>query len=97
MKNYVNDTTCLTNVKLHMRSIWGSPRTQENVEVSVTVIINGSKGSFEIYDTETSGENWYVSGSLCFKGNRLTGYDGMSSLSDLVIEEIELRGYEIDL
>lgn len=96
-KTYVTKNTFLTTTNLYMQGSWGVGKKEQNVEVSVTVNINGSKGSFEIYDTETSGDSWYASGGLWFKGNQLTGYDGVFSLSDLVIEELESRGYRIDL
>ena len=43
-------------------------------------------GWFEIYDSESGGEDYYGSGGLSFSGNVLYDYDGVFSLDSEVIK-----------
>ena len=53
---------------LTMASSYGVTRKEDNVKLEVIVSIRDeSRGSFELYDIESGGENWYAEGGLCFR------------------------------
>ena len=55
------------------------------------------RGWFEMYDEESSGEDYYAEGGLCFDGNTLVDYDGVFTLSDDVVKCIKSMGGKIDI
>lgn len=55
------------------------------------------RGWFEMYDEESSGEDYYAEGGLWFDGSTLIDYDGVFSLSDDVIKCIKSMGAKIDI
>ena len=52
-------------------------------------------GSFEFYDIEEGGEQFYAEGGLWFTGGSLTDYDGIFSLSDFIVDAIEGEGFDV--
>lgn len=80
---------------LRMANITGTLRRDDDVALKVTIgIRERGTGYYEIYDVETGGETWYANGGLTFRGKKLVGYDGMYSLSHLVINKLEEWGYD---
>ena len=77
---------------------------KENVQMESQITItsdHGSGGSFETFDLETGGEDFYAAGVLqieMLKGKlSLTGYDGVFELPDYIVEEVRKAGIEIEL
>lgn len=55
------------------------------------------QGSFEMWDLETKGNRAYGSGGLWFnRGKELVDYDGVSSLSSVIIDMIEEAGFDVE-
>ena len=52
-------------------------------------------GSFEFYDLEEQGGQFYAEGGLWFTNGSLTDYDGMFSLSDFILDAIEGEGFDV--
>jgi len=91
--------TYTTTLNLVMDTSFGVVRSENNVEVEVTVTAgfpnDPERGCFEVYDTETGGESWYAEGGLWFDGNKLTDYDGTFSLLAPVAETLKEWGYDL--
>ena len=49
-------------------------------------------GSFEMYDIESGGENWYAEGGLSFDGNTLIDYDGVGVLPNQIVNKLNELG-----
>lgn len=76
---------------------FGIVAEQENVTLHVSVGINSDTyGWFEIYDEETAGGDWYAEGSLSFDNGVLVGYDGVFSLSPIVMDKLEELGINVE-
>ena len=70
-------------------------KSQENVKLHCTVGINDDNyGWFEIYDEESSGENWYAEGGLWFENKKVTDYDGVFAIPNGIITKLEELGYD---
>jgi len=81
---------------LVMENSFGVVRKQEDVEVKFIVRLPSNHyGSFEIYDEETGGDEWYAEGGLWFKGKTLTDYDGVFALSPVIVEILEENGFDL--
>lgn len=70
---------------------------QDGVELDVTLEMDFDKqyGWFEIHDVETGGDDWYASGGIWVKGNKVVDYDGVFSLSDFIIDKLKAWGYDV--
>ena len=70
---------------------------QDGVELDVTLEMDFDKqyGWFEISDVETGGDDWYSSGGIWVKGNKVVDYDGVFSLSDFIIDKLKAWGYDV--
>lgn len=84
-----------TKEDLKLENSFGIIKTQDNVELKVTISIReDGRGWFEVYDTETKGDNWYAQGELWFNGMELTDYDGVFSLPTFIISKLKELGYD---
>ncbi len=81
---------------LSMGNSFGTVREEENIELDVSININNERGSFEIYDIKTGGENWYAEGGLWFKGKELVDYDGVFSLPKCIESKLTELEYNLD-
>ena len=80
---------------LSLGTSYGTIRVERDVELDVTVgIHDNTSGYYEIYDTKTSGEDWYAEGCLEFDQMDLVGYDGCFSLPNVVIDKLKELGYK---
>jgi len=71
-------------------------KEQENIELQVTIGINSDDyGWFEIYDTETGGDEWYAEGGIWFKGMTIVDYDGVFALPRCIIEKLKEMSYDV--
>jgi hypothetical protein len=88
--------TKITNENLALENSFGTIRRENGVEMNITVRLQPNKnyGSFEMYDEETGGDEWYAEGGLWFEGKELVEYDGVFSLSRSVIQILEENGYD---
>ena len=86
-----------TEVTLSASNSFGQTREVETTNVEVIVRLNGERGSFEFYDEETGGENWYAEGGLWFNGKELVDYDGIFELPKFVADKLEELGYDISM
>jgi hypothetical protein len=70
---------------------------QDGVELDVTLEMDFDEqyGWFEISDVETGGDDWYASGGIWVKGNKVVDYDGVFSLSDFIIDKLKEWGYDV--
>jgi|11BtaG_2_1085332.scaffolds.fasta_scaffold91496_2 hypothetical protein len=93
MKKEIRKTVKQT---LQMENSFGVIRKEEDVEIEFIVRLpKNHYGSFEMFDKETGGENWYAEGGLWFTGNELTDYDGVFSLSDVILNILKEHGYDV--
>lgn len=81
---------------LSLENSFGTIKEQENIELSVTIGIDGETGWFEIYDTDTGGDEWYGEGGLWFEGKHLTDYDGVFSLPICIVNKLKELGYDTE-
>jgi len=81
---------------LSLENSFGTIKAEENIELNVTIGINDADGTgwFELYDTETGGDEWYGEGGLWFDGKELTDYDGVFALPVCVINKLKELGYD---
>ena len=81
---------------LSLENSFGTIKTEDNVLLDVTVGIKSDDyGWFELYDVESGGEEWYAEGSLQIEGKSITGYDGVFSLSTVIIDKLKEWGYDV--
>lgn len=77
----------------------GATRREEEVNLRVTVSVGEPKddgsayGWFEWYSTDSS--DWYASGGLWFRDGELVDYDGVFSLSHMVLKKLHEWGYDV--
>ena len=82
---------------LTMASSYGVIREEKDVKLEVIIRIRDeSRGGFELYDTESGGENWYAEGGLWFRGKDLVDYDGVHALPKVVESKLIEMGYCLD-
>lgn len=87
--------TFTTTQSLVLENSFGIIDSEDNVVLEVTVGINNDEyGWFEMYDVESGGDDWYAEGGLWIEGNKITGYDGVFSLSEPVISKLKEWGYD---
>lgn len=67
-------------------------REKKTMQYHVTWNKEFNCGSFEIYDVDSGGNDYYGEGGLEFTGNVLDGYDGVFSLDDEVIKCVKEWG-----
>ena len=94
MKKEIRKTSKQT---LFAENSFGIIREEKDVEMEFIVRLPSNHyGSFEMFDTETGGDNWYAEGGLWFSENTLTDYDGVFALSHVIVEMLEENGYNAD-
>ena len=80
---------------LSLENSFGTIKEEENITLEVTVGINSDDyGWFELYDVESGGEEWYAEGSLQIENKAVIGYDGVFSLSQVIIDKLKEWGYD---
>ena len=83
---------------LALENSFGTVKEQKDVELNVTInIFDAERGSFELYDEETVGEEWYAEGGLWFNGKDLSDYDGVFALPKAIEKKLIEMGYNIEL
>ena len=55
-----------------------------------------TSGSFEVYDTDSAGDEYYGEGGLWFRDNILVDYDGVYSLMPQIIVQLKAIGLGIE-
>jgi len=70
-------------------------REKKTMQYSVEWDKDGEFGSFEMYDKESGGEDYYASGCLDFTDTTLDGYDGVFSLDEEVVNCLEEWGADV--
>ena len=93
MKKEIRKTVKQT---LQSENSFGVVRKEKDVEMEFIVRLpyQSHYGSF-MFDTETGGDNWYAEGGMWFTGNELTDYDGVFSLSKVILDILEENGYDV--
>ncbi len=94
MKNFRENWEVVQNVAMETSAGLVAPRVKRTMDY--TVCVENGKGWFEMYDEESSGEDFYASGGLWFTNNRLVDYDGVFSLPDEILDKLEEHGYSLD-
>jgi len=85
------------NTPLRMSNSFGTIRKEDNVEVECILRFrNEDRGSFELYDLKTGGDDWYAEGGLWFKNGRLRDYDGVFSLPSFIEDKLKELGYNTE-
>ena len=88
--------TFTTTQSLVLENSFGIINSEDNVVLEVTVGINSDEyGWFEMYDVESGGDDWYAEGGLWIEDKKITGYDGVFSLSEPVINKLKEWGYDV--
>ena len=70
-------------------------REKKTMQYHVTWNKEFNSGSFEIYDVESGGNDYYAEGGLEFTDKVLDGYDGVFSLDEEVINCLEDWGADV--
>ena len=55
-----------------------------------------TSGSFEVYDTDSAGDEYYGEGGLWFRDNILVDYDGVYSLMPQIVAKLKQLGLGIE-
>ena len=84
--------TWTAKVDLQLETSYGVLDSERGVEVEFSIELDEDYGSFEIYDIESGGENWYAEGELWFEDNTLIDYDGVSELPKEIINKLNELG-----
>lgn len=79
---------------LSLENSFGTIKEQSGIELDVTIGIDNDTGWFELYDTETGGDEWYAEGGLWFEEKVLTDFDGVFALPVCIIEKLKELGYD---
>jgi hypothetical protein len=91
----IKKETFQTVQSLSLENSFGTIKAEDNITLEVTVGINSNNyGWFELYDIESGGEDWYAEGGLWIKDKVITDYDGVFSLSPVIIEKLKEWGYD---
>lgn len=81
---------------LRMSNSFVTVREEENIKLDVSINIKDERGSFEIYDIKTGGEDWHAEGGLWFKGKDLVDYDGVFALPKCIESKLTELEYNLD-
>ena len=81
---------------LRLSTSYGDVKTEKNVRLDCSINIKGDRGSFEIYDIKTGGEDWYAEGGLWFKEKELIDYDGVFALPKCIESKLIELEYSLD-
>ena len=54
------------------------------------------EGSFEVYDTDSAGDEYYGGGGLWFRDNILVDFDGVFSLMPQIVRKLKELGLGIE-
>ena len=89
------------NTDVYMENSFGPIRSgYTEMEFYVRLIKNeyGAtvSGSFEVYDTDSGGDEYYGEGGLWFRDNILVDYDGVFSLMPQVVRKLKELGLGIE-
>ena len=65
--------------------------TRRKYDLQVSVDTDGAdqQGWFELYDTDTGGQNHYEEGGLWFNDRELVDYDGTSVIDDELLDILD--------
>tara|TARA_R100001591_G_scaffold81623_1_gene88465 strand:- start:71 stop:379 length:309 start_codon:yes stop_codon:yes gene_type:complete len=76
---------------------FGQVGEAKTVTMKYNINFNEEKqyGSFEIYDLESGGNDFYSEGGLWFKENELVDYDGIFCLPTPVLDKLEEWGLNV--
>ena len=81
---------------LSLQNSFGTIKEEENIELEVSVGINHAEyGWFEVYDVESSGDEWYAEGGLWFRNKELVDYDGVFALPTCVLDKLDEIGINV--
>mgnify|MGYP003648730953 CR=1 FL=1 len=74
---------------------FGSVGARKTVMLRVNIKVNPETeyGSFEFYDLETGGEDFYAEGGLWFNGRELIDFDGIFDLPDFIQDALSDEGF----
>jgi hypothetical protein len=91
----IKKETFQTVQSLSLENSFGTIKAEDNITLEVTVGINSDDyGWFELYDIESGGEDWYAEGGLWIKDKVITDYDGVFSLSPVIVAKLKEWGYD---
>lgn len=93
-KDTMNETFEITT-EVRRENSFGVIEKEKGCTIEFTVKVEGERGSFELHDIETGGNQWYAEGGLWFDGKTLIDYDGVFSLSPAIIDKLEEKGYDV--
>lgn len=89
------NTTENHTADLQLQNSFGIIAEQDGVEIEINVRQKKKDyASFEFYDTDTGGDEWYAEGGLWFEGKELVDYDGVFALPAEIINILEKAGYD---
>ena len=80
---------------LSLGNSFGTIKEEKNIELEVTIGFKDDKyGWFELYDTESGGDEWYAEGGLWISDKVITDYDGVFALPQCIIDKLKELGYD---
>jgi len=79
---------------------WVDEPNHINMEVNIFGDENGVPHAYEMYEADSDDDYYYASGVLevdfIDKKGYLTGYDGIFSLPEFIIDAVEEMGYDVE-
>ena len=87
------------NKRVAMTTAYGELYHKKNVTMSYEIIfpseLEEGYGSFEVYDLESGGDDFYAEGGMWFEGKRLFDYDGVFSLPTEITDALKKEGFDV--
>ena len=85
--------------RVRMEGSWGGTKPKTRMIRYNVWLPDGdqTRGSFELYDLESRGEEFYGEGGLWFNDQKeLVDYDGVFSLSSVILDICEENGFNVE-
>ena len=89
-----NTDVCMENSFGKVKGTYTEMKFILNLEQNGYGVYTG--GSFEVYDTDSGGDEYYGEGGLWFRDNILVDYDGVYSLMPQVVRKLKELGLGIE-
>ena len=93
-----NETFAVIVPTIKWENTFGAIRSDNYVEMEfkISIIPEENCGYFFMKDLKTGGDKYFGDGNLKFDGNKLTDFDGVYNISEIIIDKLKEWGYVID-
>lgn len=94
----MKELTFNTKQSLSLENSFGRIREESDVNLTVNLYFVGDTyTSFEFYDEESGGENWYAEGGIWHDDDKvINDYDGVFSLPECIVDKLNELGYNTE-